>query len=38
MDNDMVGAIPTPKNMKVSWDNYAIMYGKIENVPNHQSV
>jgi hypothetical protein len=27
----MVGGIPTPlKNMKVSWDDYSIYYGKIK--------
>jgi len=28
---------PTPlKNMKVSWDDYSQLNGKIKNVPNHQ--
>jgi len=26
------------ENMKVSWDYYSPMYGKIKNVPNHQPV
>ena len=30
--------VSTPlKNMKVSWDNNPIYYGKIKHVPNHQS-
>jgi hypothetical protein len=36
---DLVGGIPTPlKNMKVSWDEYSQLNGKINNVPNHQPV
>ena len=31
--------VSTPlKNMKVSWDYYSQLNGKIENVPNHQSI
>ena len=42
MFHRLVGARATPlKNMKVNWDDYSqdiILYGKIENVPNHQPV
>jgi hypothetical protein len=31
--------VSTPlKNMKVSWDDYSHIYGKIKHVPNHQPV
>ena len=31
----LVGGIPTPlKNMKVSWNDYSQLYGKITHVPN----
>ena len=35
----LVGGIPTPlKNMKVSWEYYSQLNGKIKNAPNHQPV
>ena len=34
---DMVGGWATPlKHMKVNWDDYSQLNGKVRNVPNHQ--
>ena len=37
INTKLVGGIPTPlKHMKVNWDDYSQLNGKIKNVPNHQ--
>jgi hypothetical protein len=34
----LVGGIPTPWKILVSWDDYSQYMEKINNVPNHQPV